>query len=207
MIQDITFDILETALNNYVFLDNATHDRLKSLHDKIAKFEFKNTPFVIFLHFCNDHIYLLRYFAGSPHVTIQASVFTFIRTWQQNKQKKTVPLKEFTIIGDVQLAQAINDMLGHCDIDWEAQLSKIIGELLAHQLGNATRNIKNWFQQTQQTLMQNTTEYLQEEKRWLPTVAETSDFFSDVDILRNDVERAQARINRLVKIDSFRNLK
>lgn len=198
MIQDITFDILETAFNNYVFLDSATLNRLKPLQGKVAKLEFETTPFVIFLHFSSDHIYVLRYFEGAPQVTIQASPLTFIRTWQQRK-KNTVPIKEFTIIGDAELAQAINDALGHCDIDWEAQFSKILGELLAHQFGSAARSIKNGFQQIQKTLMQNTTEYLQEEKRWLPTVAETDDFLADIDKLRNDVERAEARINRLLK--------
>lgn len=194
MIEELTFDILETTLNNYIFLDNQTPSRLKLLQGKIAKLEFKPTSLAIYLHFSSDRIYLLRYFQGAPQVTIQASPLTFIRNLQQDQ----VPIKEFTIIGDVELAKAVNELLAHCDIDWEAQLSKIFGELLAHQVDNTTKNLKNWLSQLKNTLMQNTTEYLQEEKRWLPTAAETNDFFDDVAKLRNDVERAQARINRLV---------
>ena len=47
------------------------------------------------------------------------------------------------------------------------------------------------------------TEYLQEESRYLPQQDEVNKFLAAVDVLRNDVERLDARVKRLqARIDS-----
>ncbi|NCC30261.1 MAG: sterol-binding protein, partial [Gammaproteobacteria bacterium] len=43
-------------------------------------------------------------------------------------------------------------------------------------------------------------EYLQEEARLTPTRYEVEAYLTQVDILRDDVERAEARIERLVRL-------
>jgi len=49
------------------------------------------------------------------------------------------------------------------------------------------------------TLQNNTSEYLQEEARYLPTKYEINHFLNNVDTLRNDTERLTQRIARLEK--------
>jgi len=83
------------------------------------------------------------------------------------------------------------------DIDWEEQLSKLTGDFIAHQLGNAARQAGKILQHGRNTLEQDIGEYLQEELRVLPSRIETLNFSTDVSRISMDVERLQARVKRL----------
>ena len=81
--------------------------------------------------------------------------------------------------------------------DWEEELSQIIGDVAAHQVGNFFRNFGQWTRQTGDTVARNFGEFLSEESRDVPTDWEVEKFCSDVDTLRDDVDRLLARIDRL----------
>ena len=83
------------------------------------------------------------------------------------------------------------------DIDWEEQLSKLTGDVIAHQLGNGARRIGTLLKHGRRTLQQDIGEYLQEELRVLPSRIETENFSSDVTRLSIDADRLAARIRRL----------
>jgi len=97
----------------------------------------------------------------------------------------------------VEAGQAFKAALDELDIDWEEQLAGITGDMVAHQLGNTMRSAGNWLRQGRTTLEQDLGEYLQEELRVVPTRIEIENFIADVDQLRMDLERLEARIRRL----------
>ena len=99
--------------------------------------------------------------------------------------------------GDTYLAKAFQALLGGIAIDWEEQLSQWVGDVLAHQLGNAVRELRSWGRQARATLFQNTAEYLQQETRTLPPRGAMAVFLDAVDTLRSDTDRLEARIRRL----------
>jgi ubiquinone biosynthesis protein UbiJ len=72
-----------------------------------------------------------------------------------------------------------------------------VGDPAAHQVGAGVRAAGRWGQKVGDTLLQNLREYLQEEARIVPTRYEVDAFLGEVDTLRDDVERLEARIARL----------
>ena len=88
-------------------------------------------------------------------------------------------------------------ILDELDIDWEEQLSRLTGDVVAHQLGNLARRGRHVLRHGLNTLEQDIGEYLQEELRVLPTRIETENFSSDVTRISMDVERLAARVKRL----------
>jgi ubiquinone biosynthesis accessory factor UbiJ len=76
--------------------------------------------------------------------------------------------------------------------------SPVIGDPFAHQVGNRVRAAGRWGQKTRDP-DHGLQEYLQEEAGLLPTRYEIEAFLSQVDILRDDVERVEARIERLTR--------
>jgi ubiquinone biosynthesis protein UbiJ len=99
--------------------------------------------------------------------------------------------------GDTALAQHFGTILADLDIDWEEQLSKLTGNIVAHEVGRVARTAAGYADRMRATLEQNLREYLQEEARVLPTRFEIREFLDAVDVLRDDVERLGARIERL----------
>ena len=72
-----------------------------------------------------------------------------------------------------------------------------LGDVAAHRLGELARGLGNWGREARSTMGANIREYLQEESRDVPSRYEVDRFSSDVSILRDDVARIEARLNRL----------
>jgi len=99
--------------------------------------------------------------------------------------------------GDPVLAQDFQRLLELARPDWEEELARLVGDVAAHQLGNATRGLLQWGSQTTATLARDVGEFLTEESRDLPSRLEVEDFLDEVDRLHSDVERAAVRLARL----------
>jgi len=102
-----------------------------------------------------------------------------------------------SISGDPVLAQDFQRLLDLARPDWEEELSRQVGDVAAHQIGNAARGLARWGQQAVETLSRDTGEFLKEESRDLPTRFEVDEFLDQVDELGGAVDRAEARLRRL----------
>lgn len=99
--------------------------------------------------------------------------------------------------GDLEVAECYARMLKLARPDLEEEVAKWLGDLPAHALGEAVRGTRAWLARAGAALRMNTAEYLQEESRAMPAPLEAQAFYSDVERLRDDVERAAARLARL----------
>jgi ubiquinone biosynthesis protein UbiJ len=102
------------------------------------------------------------------------------------------------ITGDVETGQAFKSVLDAIDIDWEEQLSRLTGDVVAHQLGNAMRHTRSWLDHARLTLERDLSEYLQEELRVVPTRIEIENLIEEIGRLVMDADRLEARLRRLL---------
>lgn len=103
------------------------------------------------------------------------------------------------IQGDSETGEQFQDILSAVDWDWEEQLSRITGDVIAHQAGNLAHKATQFLRNSRDTLQQDTSEYLQEEARLLPARIEVGYFLEEVDQLRAGVDRLSARVERLLQ--------
>ena len=99
--------------------------------------------------------------------------------------------------GDVATAEAFAELLRHARPDLEEELSRLIGDIAAHEVAGAARRTDDWAREAGSALTMNTSEFLQEEARQLPPRVEVNAFGRDVECLRDDVERAAQRLARI----------
>jgi ubiquinone biosynthesis protein UbiJ len=104
---------------------------------------------------------------------------------------------DIDLTGDAATAQGFQTLLDHTKPDVEEELSRVIGDVAAHQLAEFARGVGNWARDARATMGDNIREYLQEERRDLPTRYEVEQFSQCVGELRDDVERIAARLKRL----------
>ena len=78
--------------------------------------------------------------------------------------------------------------------DPEEELSTVIGDVAAHGVGEFVRGLGAWGRQAGLTMEQNVGEYLQEERQAVPGRHEVDTFRKDVNTLRDDVARFEARL-------------
>lgn len=101
------------------------------------------------------------------------------------------------ISGDAEIATRFRELLKFAQPDVEEELSRLLGDPIAHQLGRMARNFESWAKRARHSLARSSAEYFQEESRDLPAPAEVQDFCQQVDELANAVARAEARLNQL----------
>ena len=99
--------------------------------------------------------------------------------------------------GDAETAAQFQALLRLARPDIEEELSAVVGDAAAHRLGSIARDIGRWSRDARATMGANVREYLQEERRDVPSRYEVDRFATRVSVLRDDVERLEARLNRL----------
>ncbi|MBU2677107.1 MAG: SCP2 sterol-binding domain-containing protein [Gammaproteobacteria bacterium] len=102
------------------------------------------------------------------------------------------------LTGDPLLAQEFQQLLAYAKPDLEEELSGVVGDVAAHRIGEIARGVGNWSRDARATMGANIREYLQEESRDVPSRYEVDRFTTNVNALRDDVARLEARIKRLL---------
>lgn len=134
--------------------------------------------------------------ASAPTVTLRATPFDLLKL---ARSADVAALKGTTaeLTGHIHTAEQFAALLKHARPDLEEELSHWVGDVAAHGIGRAAAGALAWFERAAAALRMNTAEYLQEESRALPAALEAQAFYRDVERLRDDVERAAARLARL----------
>ncbi|HKZ74371.1 MAG TPA: SCP2 sterol-binding domain-containing protein [Steroidobacteraceae bacterium] len=104
---------------------------------------------------------------------------------------------EVVIAGDTELAQKYRELALLLQPDIEEELSRLVGDATAHQLGRFARLALAWGRRAADTTVRNAAEYLAHERADLVPRAEADQFLRGVDRLRETVDRLEARILRL----------
>jgi ubiquinone biosynthesis protein UbiJ len=115
-----------------------------------------------------------------------------------NKNQKLDQLKNIKITGDVLWVQELEKIFSSLNIDLEEKLSHLIGDTAAYTVFQGASSIKQFFTNTCKRNAANLKEYLEDEKRLVVSRIETRDFCNDVDDLRHQLERLEAKINLFI---------
>ena len=99
--------------------------------------------------------------------------------------------------GAIEVAEGFQQLLTLARPDFEALLSRAVGDALAHTIGAGLRRVGGWMRRSLTSLGLDTSEYLRYEAEMLPDRAEVDAFVDEVDRLRDDVARLAARVARL----------
>lgn len=198
-IPDSALAALEAAANRYIALDPEGASRIAGLHGRVILIEVVGFGTRLFVIPGTKGIQLYGDYAGEPDCVLRGTPLALARMGVSRQKEDQFFSGEVQIGGDTHLAQAFGDLVGGLEVDWEEQLSRFVGDGLAHEVGSQARSVGRWGRRTGEILSEDVKEYLQEEARLLPSRYEIQAFLDDVDRLRDDQERLAARIERLVK--------
>jgi len=188
---------LEGALNWAIRKDPEAFAHLDGAHGKIICIELMGLGQRLYLIPNPSGIQLLGDFEGEADCTIRGTPWSLARMGGDQADNSQLYSGDVAISGDTQLAHHFSQFMKRLEIDWEEQLSKLTGDVVAHEVGNIVRGLGEWGRDQLTTSRLNLQEYLTEELRLLPTRCEVEGFLSDVDQLRDDLGRLEARIGRL----------
>jgi ubiquinone biosynthesis accessory factor UbiJ len=190
---------LETACNKYLSLDNDTLPKLEKFEGKIIAIEILGINEKILLYPSAEGIMLLSAEDddSDADTVISGTPMALAKLGASNEASSVLFAGEVRITGDTRLGHQFKNVLQQMHIDWEEHLSRYIGDMAAHQAGNAARDFSRWWQRASQSLHLNMGEYLQEESQLVVGKAEINRFVNHVDELRDAIDRIEARFARL----------
>ena len=189
---------LETAVNRLLRLDSATLARVAELRGKVICLRtVGDHPFEIIVLPDESGLRLRRRHDREPDVTLTGDIPVILRLAMRRVLPDVVAAGEVQISGDIDLGQRFQRLLEQADIDWEEQAARVLGDVPAHQLGNALRDLGDWSKQAMGTLKQDVGEYLQEESRLLPVRSRAGAFRRSVETLQRDLDNLEERLARL----------
>ena len=190
---------LETALNRYLDLDPTTGKRLAALDGRVIALELRGLDLTLVFRVQGRRIALVDDPALKPDTVLRGTPFGIARLGMgRGTAPGTLFSGDVEIGGDVETGQAFKTLLDAIDIDWEEQLARYTGDVVAHHAGNAARGAGRWLDHARLTVEQDLSEYLQEELRVVPTRIEIENLVEEIDRLAMDAERLEARLKRLL---------
>lgn len=187
---------ISNALNKVLHLDPHSQDRLQKLNGKVVSIELLPLHFKFNCRFTEDGITIEDKDVAVDTQIIGTPLQMLGVMFNKSNRQKFFS-EDVKIIGDAEIGQQVIELFDELEIDWEEKASHYIGDVPTQHLSQFIKNAKNWLQETEKNLTKNMTDYIQEEKQWLPMREALDDFFNDIDILRMDVDRLEARIKKL----------
>lgn len=188
---------LESVLNRNIAASSAARSACKRLDGKTLAIHFNAAPqssLASFYLSCKDERVSIATRSDAPaSASLSGSPLAYIGMVGAQPES-AMRGGGVHIEGDAEVAQAFRDLLKAAQPDVEEELSRVVGDVAAHQLGNVARGIVSFGRRAANTFAQNVSEYLQEESRDVVTRVEVDEFVVSIDRLREDVDRAEARI-------------
>lgn len=187
---------LESLLNRNIAASSVARALCERLTGKVLVLEAQGLPFNIYFQSHGNTMELGTQFSGAPHASLKGTPLSLLRLVGPQPES-ALRAGTVRIEGDAEVAQAFSEFLKHARPDLEEELSRVIGDVAAHQVGNLARSVSGFARRAGETFLQNVSEYLQEEGRDVPSRTEAEEFSAGVDHLREAVDRLEARVAML----------
>lgn len=183
-------------LNRNIAATTPARELCARLRGKTIAVAVRDTSLAMYFRFAEDSVRLASEYAEDPDVVITGSLLTLARLTTV-AEDDTSGFAGIDLTGDIGTARSFQRLLGFAKPDVEEELSTVIGDAAARQVGQFVRGVRRWAREAGTTMSGNVREYLQEESRELPSRYEFERFSGRVDALRDDVARLEARLKRL----------
>ena len=187
---------LAALLNRQIRAKTPARELCAELEGRVFAVRVKDTSLAMHFVVGSGEVFLVSEYGDDPDVVVTGSLLSLARLAGPDGNS-AIRDGAVDLTGDAALAQQFQTLLRYGRPDFEEELSGAVGDVVAHTVGEFARSVGRWGKEARSTLRQNVSEYLQEERKVVPSRYETEGLRKNVETLRDDVARLEARLNRL----------
>jgi len=195
MFVDVIRKAVQQVLNHGVTLSSSATSLCADLEGKAFAIEIEGTPETILLTVVENRL-VIADTEISPDAGVRGGPLSLLRLLGKQPQQ-AIRDGGIEMTGDTEIAARFQELLQMVRPEPEEELSRVVGDIAAHQIVRTMQDIGEWAQRARHSIARSAADYLQEESRDLPAPAEVNEFCAQVDELANDMARIQARLNSL----------
>jgi ubiquinone biosynthesis protein UbiJ len=188
---------LETVINQALKLDPATLKQLGRLRDHVFLLHCTAPEMRLYLIPGEGEVRLCGFYDGKADTRLSGSAKEFTKLATAADPASALINGELELHGDSQALISLQKILKQLDIDWEAPLANVFGDVLGHQLGRGIRQAAGFGLQALTGLKRQLNDYIVHESDLLPAQWQADKFFNQVDQLAMRTERLDAQLQKL----------
>lgn len=197
MINATLFTLAEGSINAVLQQDPVTLSRMQQLSGNVIQIQLQDPDFHFALLPNAEGLQLHSQLGTEADVTLTGTPAAFIKLLTSKDKAEAMFGQGVTVTGKNALATQLQEILADTQIDWEAQLAQLMGDLPAHQLANLMRFKTSQYRTIGGSLLDNIEEYIREESELLAPKPMVRQFMTEVDQLRMATDRLEARFQQL----------
>ena len=197
MVSTATLTLIVGAINQAIKKDELTQRKLARLEGKVVCRRLNTPKLDFFIQIISDGVRVPISIEHEPDLTISGTPSDFLQIVLAEDMNSALFGSQVRIGGNEHLAQTLMTLTKELTIDWEYLLSKVTGDVIAHQIGQGVKLSSGWFKQTNQSMIDNLEEYIHHELRTLPHASEIDYYSEQVSELRLQTDRLNAKIKQL----------
>lgn len=183
---------LRELLNRQIERSTQAREAADSLEGHTLALRLRNTGLVLYLGLHEGHLEISRKFDGEPHAALETTPFGLAEL-----ARGKVAGGRLAMTGDPVVAQRFEQLLRATRPDWEDELSRIVGDVAAHQIGNTLRSLAAFGRHAAERLSGDTVDYLSEERRELIAPSEIEHFNRQVTEVARRADELEKELARL----------
>lgn len=188
---------LEVALNRYLSLEPEVLAECGELSGRSIALRALGIGWNFLIEFHAGGVRVLADDAAAADVTVSGQPTTLFQlAWKTAGGAGGIPAG-IDVEGDAELLLRFNKLLAKVGFDPEELLAKFFGGSAAHRIHQGLQKFLGWGRRSADTLSLDAAEYLREETRDLARGSDAVEWMDNVDLLRERVDRFEARIEKL----------
>ena len=188
--------LVERSILAALSLDPTASAKLAALGERAFHLQLTSPELDIYLLTHGDTLSLQQNYAGDVTVSLKGSLSEFIQVAQAEDSASALINGAVELHGDSAPLLELQRLIGQLDLDWEAPLVRLLGDVAGHQLAEAIRRSHRWGSDSRSALRYQLEDFLKEESDLLVAEWHIEQFSRDINQLRSDTDRLQARLRR-----------
>jgi len=190
-------EALESLVNKAMDYDPSTRSSCSDLHGKVIKIKCVTPELSLYILFEKESIQLKKQYEDFVDLTISGTALSFGALSINIDKQVSFFDSGIDVSGDQEVLSQLQKLFKNLDIDWEAALSDIIGDIPAYAIGQSVRSSLQWKRNILKRTTKVAIEFGQEEIQIIPSPVEAADFGNSVKKIQNEVERLALQVNKL----------
>lgn len=188
---------LESGLNRALALAPGARRELKPLQDSVFALHCTAPQLDVYVQPDHGRLRVMGVYDGPVTTRVSGSASDFAELVTASDPAAALINGKLELQGDSAPLLALRQVVAGLEMDWEAPLVEVMGDVAGHQFAQMLRATYGWGRQVSGSLTRQLEEFIHEEARLSPPRLELEDFYREVQALGMRVERLQSRADRL----------
>ena len=190
---------LEKLINTAIAYDTQTNQLIEGLDGTTVALQISPPELCYYVLVKDGHIKIKSGTCEKASVTLNGSIIAFVGILTQDRNAMTLAGSGVTVVGDTLILKRLENIFQKLDVDWEAALSDLVGDIPAHFAVTSLNTLARTAEDSRRRIVTGGVEFVQEEWKIVPAMPEFENFSQNIRKLSINVDRMTSRIDNLIQ--------